>query len=173
MKSTRFRPIFPGASYFITSVSYSRKHWFADPVFANMIIEQMKFYEKAYEFLLPAYAIMPDHYHAVITTGEKKTISQILHALNSFTATRINQYLGNSPKLKIWQGDSWDVVARDEATYWRTIAYTLLNPWCEGLVSDPLEPFPFSNLSEWREREGDEFLLDLFAQFRDWREFGE
>jgi len=170
---TRFRPIFPGATYFITSVAHERRHRFDNPVFAQIIVDQLKYYEKAYEFHLPAYAIMPDHYHAVITVGEKKTISQILHAVHSYTATLLNQQLGNTNKVKIWQGKAWDVVARDDAAYWRMIAYTLLNPWREGLVSDPLHPYPFSNIAEWREKEGDEFLLDLFAQIRDWREFGE
>ena len=169
----RFRPIFPGATYFITSVAHERRHRFDNPVFAQIIVDQLKYYEKAYEFHLPAYAIMPDHYHAVITVGEKKTISQILHAVHSYTATLLNQQLGNTNKVKIWQGKAWDVVARDDAAYWRMIAYTLLNPWREGLVSDPLHPYPFSNIAEWREKEGDEFLLDLFAQIRDWREFGE
>jgi putative transposase len=173
MTSNRFRPIIPGATYFITSVSHERKCWFANPVFAKIIVDQLKFYEKAYEFHLPAYAIMPDHYHAVITVGEKKTISQILHAIHSYTATLINQQLRGKVKVKIWQGKAWDVVARDDDAYWRMVAYTLLNPWREGLVSDPLQPYPFSNISDWREREDDEFLLDLFAQIREWRELGE
>jgi len=173
MTSNRFRPIFPGATYFITSVSYQRQRWFDNPIFARIIVAQLKYYESAYGFDLHAYAVMPDHYHAVITPGEQKTISQILHAVHSYTATLINQQLNSGSKVKIWQGKAWDVVTRDEAAYWRMVAYTLLNPWREGLVSDPLQLYPFSNVYEWREREGDEFLLDLFAQIRDWREFGE
>ncbi len=173
MISNRFRPIIPGATYFITSVSNERKRWFANPVFAKIIVDQLKFHEKAYEFHLPAYAVMPDHYHAVIVVGEKKTISQILHAIHSYTATLINQQLNSVDKVKIWQGKAWDIVARNESAYWRMVAYTLLNPWREGLVSDPLQSYPFSNIAEWREKEGDESLLDLFAQIRDWREFGE
>jgi putative transposase len=173
MISRRFRPILPGATYFITSVAHERRRWFANPVFAQIIVEQLKYYEKAYEFQLPAYAVMPDHYHAVVTVGEKKDISQILHAVHSYTASLINRELGNREKVKIWQGKAWDVVARDDDTYWRSIAYTLLNPWREGLVSDPLQAYSFSNVMQWREREGDEFVLDLFAQISDWREFHE
>jgi len=173
MTSNRFRPIIPGATYFITSIAHERQCWFANPGFAQIIVDQLKYYECIYQFDLPAYAVMPDHYHAVITTEGKKTISQILHAVHSYTATLINQQLGNTSKTKIWQGKAWDIVARDDGAYWRMIAYTLLNPWREGLVENPLQPYPFSNITEWREREGDEFMLDLFAQVRDWREFGE
>jgi len=47
--------------------------------------------------------------------------------------------------------------------YWQKISYVLLNQWREGLVSDPMEPYPFSDLSEWLEREGEDFVKDLFA----------
>ena len=46
--------------------------------------------------------------------------------------------------------------------YWQKVAYTLFNPWRAGEVHDPLEPFEFSNIDEWRTREGDEFLIELF-----------
>jgi len=54
--------------------------------------------------------------------------------------------------------------------YWQKVAYTLFNAWREGLVSDPLEPYPFSDLAEWLEREGQEFLLDMFSRYRRWFE---
>jgi hypothetical protein len=47
--------------------------------------------------------------------------------------------------------------------YWQTIAYTLLNPWREGLVRHPLERYPFSNIGWWLEQEGEMFLLDIFG----------
>jgi len=173
MPSNRFRPIISGATYFITSVAFQRHRWFENPALAQVVVDQLKHYKNAYGFNLHAYTVMPDHYHAVITPGETKTISQVLHAVHSFTATLINQHLNSLDAKKIWQGNAWDVVARDEAAYWRMIAYTLLNPWREGLVNDPLQPYPFSNIAEWREKEDDEFLLDLFSQIHDWREFGE
>jgi hypothetical protein len=50
------------------------------------------------------------------------------------------------------------------------VAYTLFNVWREGLVNDPLESYPFSDLAKWLEREGEEFLLDLFSRYRRWFE---
>ena len=106
---------------------------------------------------------MPDHYHVVLQVGEKKTISQILHAVNSFTATQINQSLGIERKVKIWQGKPWDKVIRDSKMYWQTIAYTLLNPWRAGLVGHPLERYHYSNIGWWLEEEGETFLVDIFG----------
>jgi putative transposase len=168
--SRTHRPIIPNATYFATSVTFQRKKLFAKPQFAQIIVDQWKHYEHTYEFHLDTYCIMPDHYHIVLNAGEKKTISQILHAVNSYTATLINRQLSHDTKSKIWEGNPWDEVIRDEEMYWQKIAYTLLNPWREGLVSDPLESYPFSDLAEWLEQEGGEFLIDLFSRYRRWSE---
>jgi len=169
MTRTR-RPIIPGATYFITSTAYQREKWFTRTEFAQIVVEQWKHYEKVYEFQLHTYCVLPDHYHVVLNVGAQKTISQILHAVNSYTATLINQSLGHEIKIKIWEGNAWDEVVRNENMCWQKIAYTLANPWRAGLVSKPLDPYPFSDLAEWLEREGEEFLLDLFARYKRWHE---
>ncbi|MBI4730555.1 MAG: transposase [Chloroflexi bacterium] len=90
----RFRPIIPGATYFVTSVAYLRQRWFAYPAFSQIVVDQLNYYRKLYQFDLPAFAVLPDHYHIVITPGTEKNISQILHAIHSYSATLINQQLG-------------------------------------------------------------------------------
>ena len=164
------RPIIPNATYFITRVTHRRQRWFARPQFAQIVVDQWKHYEKAYEFHLDTYSVLPDHCHIVLNVGEKKTISQILHAVNSYIVTLISQQLGRQTKVKVWEGRPWDEVIRDENMYWQKVAYTLFNAWREGLVSHPLEPYPFSDLAEWLEREGKEFLLDLFSRYKRWSE---
>lgn len=168
--SRTHRPIIPNATYFITSATHQRRTWFAKPGFAQIVVDQWKHYETTYEFELHAYCVMPDHYHVVLNVGTKKTISQILHAVNSYVVTLISQQLDRKTKAKVWKGNPWDEVIRDEDMYWQKIAYTLLNPWREGLVSNPLEPYPFSNVAEWIGREGEEFLLDLFSRYKRWSE---
>lgn len=168
--SHRPRPVIPEATYFITSATHGRRRWFAKPDFAEIVVQQWKHYEKAYQFRLHTYSVLPDHYHAVLEVGTSKTISQILRAVHSYTATLISQRLGRARKIHVWEGNAWDEVIRDEEMYWQKVAYTLLNPWREGLVSDPLEPYAFSDLAEWLRREGDEFLLDLFSRYKRWGE---
>ena len=108
------RPIIPDADYFITSVTYQRQPLFARLECAQIIVDQWRHYSKVYEFRLDAYSILPDHCHVVLNVGTKKTISQILHAVNSFTATLINRLSGHDIKSKVWEGDPWDEVIRDE-----------------------------------------------------------
>jgi hypothetical protein len=113
---------------------------------------------------------LSDHYHVVLKVGKEKTVSQILHGVNSYTVTLISQQLGRRVKVKVWQGHPGDEVIRDENMYWQKVAYTLFNAWREGLVNDPLEIYPFSDIGEWLEKEGEEFLLDLFSRYKRWYE---
>lgn len=164
------RPIIPEATYFITNVTYERKPLFANTEYAQIVVNQWKHYESAYQFTLDAYCVLPDHCHVVLNVGALKTISQILNAVNSYIATLINREQGRKIKEKIWEGRPWDEVIRDEEMYWQKIAYTLLNPWRAGLVKEPFDVYPFSNLAEWLEQEGKEFMQDMFARYRRWSE---
>jgi putative transposase len=164
------RPIIPGATYFVTSVTHDRHQWFTNPQFARIVVDQWKHYEQAYGFHLDTYSVMPDHYHVVLHVGERKTVSQVLHAVNSYIVTLISQQLGQTLKSKIWEGNPWDEVIRNEEMYWQKVAYILFNPWRDGLVNDPLSPYPFSDIADWLEREGEEFMLDLFSRYKRWTE---
>ena len=164
------RPIITNATYFITSVPGQRKQWFSQPRLAQVVVDQWKHYARAYQFHLDAYTIMPDHYHVVLNVGEKKTISQILQAVNSYTTTRINDLLGHTSKTKIWQGEVRDEVIRNENMYWQKVAYMLFNPWRAKLIHDPMEVVPFSNLGDWLDREGIEFMRDLLSRYKRWAE---
>ena len=149
----------------MTSTTFRRKAWFTDPALAQIVVDQLKHYREAYEFSLDAYCLMPDHYHVVLNVGSKKTISQILHAVDSYSATLVNEHLGHERKLRVWQRKPIDIGIRNEDMYWQKIAYTLLNPWRAGLVCDPLEPYPFSNLADWIDSRGEEFMLELFGKY--------
>jgi len=164
------RPIIPDATYFLTCVTYQRQRSLADPALARIVVDQWQHYAGTYGFHLHTYCVMPDHYHTALTVGQDKTIAQILHAVNSYTATLINRQLGHAPKTPVWQGHPWDEVIRDEDMYWQKVAYVLLNPWREGLVGQPIEPYPFSDLSVWLEEKGEEFLQDLFGRYKRWHE---
>jgi putative transposase len=160
------RPIIPGGTYFITGDTYRRQRWLVRPEYAQIVVDQWRHYEVAYEFDLAAYCVLPDHYHVVLNVGQSKTISQILHAVNSYVATLISEQIGRRTKAKVFAGEAWDEVIRDEDMYWEKVAYVLLNPWRLGLVRDPLDSYAFSNIDEWRAREGEEFLLELFSRYR-------
>jgi putative transposase len=164
------RPILTHATYFITCITHQRKKIFSNPQLAQIAIDQWKHYEKTYEFTLHAYCVMHDHYHVLLDVGKKKTISQILHAVNSYTATLINKVLDQEVKMKIFQRGYWDEIIRDQDMYWQKVSYILTNPYRMGLVRHPMNSYLYSNLNEWMDREGEEFLIDLFSRNHRWYE---
>ena len=164
------RPIIDNGIYFVTCSTHQRKTLFSNPKYAQVVIDQWKHYEVVIGFELHAYCVMSDHYHVLFDVGREKIISEIMHAVNSYIATVINKDLEKLGKIKIFQGRFWDEVIRSEDMYWQKVAYILLNPYREGLVRDPLEAFGYSNLKEWIQNEGEDFLLDLFSRYKRWSE---
>ena len=156
--------------YFLTSVTYERKNLFQDPELAQIVEDQWKHYEETYDFKLHAYAILPDHYHAIIELSGDKDISQVLYAVNSYSAKLINEGINQDKARKIWQGEAFDEVIKSEDMYHEKLAYILLNPWREGLVDDPFGDYSYGNLSDIKKREGREFLEDLFSRYSRWSE---
>jgi carbamoylphosphate synthase large subunit/REP element-mobilizing transposase RayT len=77
-------------------------------------------------YLLDAYAIMPNHVHAIVQPKEGHELSAILHSWKSFTANAINRELGRHEDL--WMDENYDRVIRDFAELRRQRDYIGRNP---------------------------------------------
>ena len=92
-------------------------------------------------FDLHAAVVMPDHVHLLLTprADENGTVSipEIMHAIKSTSAHRINKYLGR--RGRIWQEESFDRAMREVENTRGKIEYMLGNPVRAGLVSNPFE----------------------------------
>ena len=157
-------------TYFVTSITYKRRELFTDPKLAKIVLDQWEHYQDLYNFDLKAYCIMPDHYHALIHPGGDKDLSDILYAVHSYSAKLINENMDEDGQKKIWQGNAFDEVIRSEDTFYQKLAYILFNPWRASLVKDPFDRYDFSNLGEWVDEEGQEFVEDLFSKYKRWAE---
>ena len=157
-------------TYFITSVTHKRKDFFRNPEFAEILQSQLLHYEENYNYNLIAYAILPDHYHALIKLSEENQISRILYAIHSYSSKLINESLDRKHSGKIWQGNAFDEVIKSENMYYQKLAYILFNPWKENLVDNPLDNYKFSNIDEVLEEQGEEYVQDLFRKYSRWNE---
>ena len=168
MKRTRL--ILDSTQYFITCTTHQRKKFFSNPRFAQIVVDQWKHYDKLFGFNLHAYCVMHDHYHVLLDAGMVKPISEIMHAVNSYTAMLINRDMDKRVKMKIFQRRFWDEVIRNVDMYWQKVSYILFNPYREGLVRNPMDDYKYSNVHEWIAREGEQFVMDLFSRHRRWDE---
>ena len=93
-------------------------------------------------YRLVAWAIMPNHVHAMIEQVGGHALSDIVQAWKSFTAKAINKRQGSRGVL--WAADYFDRYIRDAEHYEAARYYIENNPVKAGLVGRA-EDWPFSS----------------------------
>lgn len=84
-------------------------------------------------YQLYAWAVMPNHVHAVVQPLGEWTLDAITHSWKSWSANRANAVLERTGRF--WQRESYDRVVRDEEELARTIEYVEGNPGKAGLTN--------------------------------------
>ncbi|MEQ1864957.1 MAG: transposase [Micropepsaceae bacterium] len=102
-------------------------------------------------YRLHAWAIMPNHVHAIAMPLGDWTLDKIVHSWKSFTATKANAVLGRDGAF--WAREYFDRAIRDEAHYANAVAYVAMNPVKAGLCQRP-EEWRFSSSWEGRQSGG-------------------
>ncbi len=103
-------------------------------------------------FLLYGYAIMPDHWHALIWTGYPLTISRVVQDIKWISARSLNAARKGSGA--VWQHQFWDRFVRHAKEFNERQVYMHLNPVRKGLVNKP---------EDWRWSSYNNFSLDPAA----------
>jgi len=84
---------------------------------------------------LIAWAVMPNHVHAVFQPRHPNTLTDILHSWKSYTATKANKLLKLTGAF--WQTEYYDHLIRDEDDFRNQVDYVLKNPEKAGLEQWP------------------------------------
>jgi len=125
-------------AFFITFSTAQR--WIL-PEPARDVVLEVCIYGNGKKFRLHGLVVMPDHVHIVLTPladGDGPfAIADIMQALKSTSAHRINKLLGRFGK--VWQDESFDRALRHEESITDKLDYILGNPVGAGLVHDPLD----------------------------------
>ncbi len=102
------------------------------PAVAEMVQNALKHFDgDRYDLL--AWAIMPNHVHAVFRPRRGHELSKILHSWKSFTAKEANKILGREGPL--WQEEYYDHLIRDDEDLHNELNYVFNNPSKAGLVN--------------------------------------
>ena len=101
---------------------------------------------KAHGFLVTAWILLPDHWHAILYPHHPLTISEVMQSIKVSSTRRMNRARGELGLL--WQGRFFDRAVRTAKEYHETMAYIHLNPVKAGLVSRP-EDWPWSSAYEY------------------------
>ncbi len=141
------------ACYHVVSRTLDRRLLFAHPRNAAVLEDTLQFVRKERAYLL-GYAIMPDHFHALLVPRPPHSLSGLLQTIKGYTSRMINRRSGTSGPL--WQRSFFDRLIREEAQLLATVEYIHANPVRAGLVDD-VEAYPWSSagseaksdLQEW------------------------
>ena len=83
-------------------------------------------------YYLDAFAVMPNHVHALVQPLPNNALKDIVRSWKSFTARQINKTLGRSGTL--WMQESFDHIVRDWDSLVRCRQYIARNPEKAGLA---------------------------------------
>ena len=95
-------------------------------------------------YKLFAYCVMPNHIHLLLTPVWK--YRKLMQGVKGYTAYQVNQLQQQRDRV-FWQDESYDHWPRDEAEFFRIIAYIENNPVAAGLCARP-EDWPWSSASK-------------------------
>jgi len=139
-----------GQVYFTTHVTYRRT-----PILAGnerLLLDAFNRVKRRRSFVILAWAVMPDHFHAILIPHQNDLSDITRQVKLSFS----RRYKRIRPEIqgRLWQYRFWDHVIRDVEDMRRHIQYIHFNSVKHGLVADPAE-YPWSSYRNfYGERQG-------------------
>jgi REP element-mobilizing transposase RayT len=125
----------PGARYFVTVCTESRKHGLENEATSKALINGLRLLHRSANISLHCGTIMPDHVHLLFTLGQNLTLSQTLGKLKAATKDSLE-----ACGLK-WQSNFYDHRLRQEVSMESFARYIFLNPYRKKLLA-PNQPWP-------------------------------
>jgi len=134
--------------FFITTNLNRGERLFDEPEY-QIILGTIANSRQRLGFLLCGYVLMPDHWHALISTAHPLTISHVLQDIKRLASIRINKL--RKTKASRWQHQFWDRFVRHPKEFAERLEYVQYNPVRKGLVEHP---------EQWRWSSVNNFSLD-------------
>ncbi len=147
-----------GQVYFTTHVTYRRA-----PILAGnelLLLDAFNRVRRRHSFLLLAWAIMPDHFHAILIP-RYNDLSEIARRVKLSFSYRYKRIRADR-RGRLWQYRFWDHVIRDDEDMRRHTQYIHFNPVKHGLVEDPAA-YPWSSYHRFCEDGEGPVVKDVIA----------
>ena len=160
-----------GAGYlhFITSSCYGRRALLGAAERRDLFLEILEQGRRRYRFVLAGYAVMPEHFHLLISEPERGNPSIVMQVLKQRFARRIltprvsrtQTRLADERSLedRFWQRRFYDFVVWTERKRIEKLKYMHRNPVKRGLVSEP-EQWAWSSFRHYALGEPGAVLVD-------------
>lgn len=100
-----------------------------------LLLTVMREVREGLRFQLFAYAVMPNHWHALILPAPGQTISRVMHTIKRLSALRLNRARGSS--RSVWQARFFDRFLRRVKDFHEAVEYIHTNPVRDHFTSEP------------------------------------
>jgi putative transposase len=125
-------------TYLVTAVTAQRRSLFQVTATAELLERTMFDYRSQGRFLLHAYVIMPDHFHALITPARDVSLEKAMQFIKGGFSFRLKS------KLNVWMRSFNESQIMSEGKFMNCVQYIEENPVRRGLVATR-EAYSFSS----------------------------
>jgi putative transposase len=132
-------------TFFVTSSTFGKRALLQSTRSAELLIEVLYQYRNQGKYRLHAFAVMPDHFHALITVGAELSIERGVQLIKGGFAFRAGKELGM--RAPVWQKGFSEVRVLNAESYIRHCDYIHENPVVRHLVIRA-EDYPYSSVSQ-------------------------
>jgi putative transposase len=125
-------------TYLVTAVTAERRSIFQVTATAELLERTILDYHCQGKFLLHAFVIMPDHFHALITPAPDVSLEKAMQFIKGGFSFRLKS------KHDVWMRSFNESQILTKEKFMNGVRYIEENPVRRGLVSTP-EAYPFSS----------------------------
>jgi putative transposase len=125
-------------TYLVTAVTAERRSLFQVTATAELLEQTILDYRCQKKFLLHAFVIMPDHFHALITPAPDVSLEKAMQFIKGGFSFRLKS------KLDVWIRSFNESQVSTEEKFMSCVRYIEDNPVWRGLVATP-EAYPFNS----------------------------
>jgi len=130
-------------TYLVTAVTAGRRGLFQVTATAELLERTILDYHTQGKFLLHAFVIMPDHFHALITPAPDVSLEKAMQFIKGGFSFRLKS------KLDVWMRSFNESQISTEERFVSSVRYIEENPVRRGIVTTP-EAYPFSSAARGR-----------------------
>jgi putative transposase len=123
-------------TYFVTAVTAQRRRIFQVTSTAELLQRTMLGYREQGKFLLHAFVLMPDHFHALITPAPNISLEKAMQFIKGGFSFRVKS------KFDVWERSFNESQIPSEEKFSSCVRYIEENPIRRGLASTS-QDYPF------------------------------
>jgi putative transposase len=130
-------------TYFVTAVTAQRRRIFQVTASADLFVKVLLDYRQQGRFLLHAFVVMPDHFHAIITPAPDISLEKAMQYIKGGFSFRLKS------KLDVWMRSFNESQILNADKFHECLRYIEANPVRRGLASNPRD-YPYSSAASGR-----------------------